>query len=79
MAVIIKEEYQVTAIKKKTKAELFENVAVGDILVVEVPLTTARYATSVTITNLRTGEVREDASSRIGSGLRHLEYRRYGR
>lgn len=77
MTPVVKEEYEVTGIRKKTNAKFFENVAVGDVLIVEVELTTARYATSVKITNAISGEEREDVASRIGSGLRHLKYRRY--
>lgn len=76
MMPIITETFEVTGVKK-TKAEFFEDVEVGDILRVEVPLTTARYATAVTITNVRTGAKREDVASRIGSGLAHLKYRRH--
>lgn len=72
--IMISKHYVVEEVKSKTKAKMFENLQVGDVVQFSIPLKSAgrnrgTYASYIKCENVNSGEVSYNSFNQIGMRL----------
>ena len=76
MEIIIRAEYRIIDIIKKTTAKMFKNVEIGDKLIVEIVIRVGEDEKVITVVNTITGEITVGWRRTILRNLETLELER---